>query len=296
MDNQHTFLKRRQEFEESYFNDLQDNDVLRSISVIDVSTIDLCNRACVFCPRHDPKVYPNRNLRMTGDGAEIIARKLEYIDYRGTIAISGFGENLLNPDILEIIVAFKSRLPNAFVELNTNGDPLTTELVYELLDTGLDCLNINLYDGPEQVEKFDEMLSFIPRPFYKYRVHWGDDHGIIFNNRSGMIQWVDESEEVEKLKNTPCYYPFYKMFVDWNGDVLFCANDWGRTRIVGNLLQQSVRDVWMSKEMEKVRKRLMKPSREFKPCDTCNVKGTLVGEKSFNLIKDYYANSRNRID
>ena len=27
------------------------------------------------------------------------------------------------------------------------------------------------------------------------------------------------------------------MFVDWNGDVLFCSNDWGREHIVGNLLK-----------------------------------------------------------
>lgn len=296
MDNQHTFLERRQKFEKEYFDNLNDKDILRSISVVDVNTIDLCNRTCVFCPRHDPKVYPNRNLRMTAAGGDNIATKLADINYTGTVAISGFGENLLNPEVVDIIRAFKTRLPNAFVECNTNGDPLTSELAEELINAGLDCLNVNMYDGPEQVEKFDKILSDIPKERYKYRVHWGDDHGIIFNNRSGMIKWVDDSASLEELRNKPCHYPFYKMFVDWNGDVLFCANDWGRVRIVGNLLQQTVRDVWMSKGMEKVRKRLMKPTRGFKPCDTCNVKGTLVGENSFNMFKEYYANGSHRVD
>ena len=30
------------------------------------------------------------------------------------------------------------------------------------------------------------------------------------------------------LAGRPCFYPFYKMLVDWDGRVLFCSNDWGR--------------------------------------------------------------------
>ena len=43
------------------------------------------------------------------------------------------------------------------------------------------------------------------------------------------------------------------MFVDWNGDVLFGSNDWGREHVIGNLLQQ-IYDVWFSKPMNKIRK------------------------------------------
>ena len=32
---------------------------------------------------------------------------------------------------------------------------------------------------------------------------------------------------------------YYKMFVDWNGDVLFCSNDWGREIVIGNLIEFS---------------------------------------------------------
>lgn len=296
INDQHSFIKLRQKLEQEYFTSIKQSNVINSISSVDITTTDLCNRTCVFCPRHDPKVYPNRNLRMTVAGATVIAEKLSDINYKGTIAISGFGENLLNSYIVEIVDVFKKSNPSAHVECNTNGDPLKRELAEKLFETGLDCLNINLYDGPEQVEKFDKLLKGLPEDRYKYRVHWKtSDHGIIYNNRSGVIKWMGK-DQVESVQNQKCYYPFYKMMVDWNGDVLFCANDWGRTRVIGNLLQQSVSEVWMSSHMKKIRLRLAEGDRSHKPCNTCSVNGTLVGEKSFKILMDYYENSDNRIN
>lgn len=290
-DNQFTFLERRRSFEDKYYSQLNDDGVMKSISVVDVNTTELCNRTCVFCPRHDPAVFPNRNLHMTEDGAEIVAKKLQGIGYSGTIAISGFGENLLNPHIYKIIKKFREYNPSAFIECNTNGDPLKKSKALRLIEAGLDCLNVNLYDGPEQVEKFNEMLSFLPEEKYKLRAHWKeDDFGIIYNNRSGVIKWFKRDDHKD-VQNNGCYYPFYKLFVDWNGDVLFCANDWGRTRVVGNLLQQPIEEVWMSKEMQKVRLSLAEGKRTIKPCNTCNVNGLLLGKQSFDIIMKHYDTS-----
>ena len=52
------------------------------------------------------------------------------------------------------------------------------------------------------------------------------------------LDWLNIKEEsISELQGSVCYYPFYKLFVDWNGDVLFCSNDWGKEHVVGNLLQ-----------------------------------------------------------
>lgn len=287
--NEDSFLDLRKQFEEEYHSNIQTDDPLKSIMVVDVSTTDLCNRTCVFCPRHDPKTYPNRNLHMTGEGAKIIAQKLGK-RYNGTIAFSGFGENLLNPYIIDIITEFRFWCPNAFIECNTNGDPLTETFAEDLFVAGLDCLNINLYDGPEQVDHFEVLMSGIPNSMYKYRVHYREeDYGIIFNNRSGQIQWMDS--DVEAVINKPCYYTFYKLFVDWNGDVLFCANDWGRERTIGNLLQESLEDIWLSPKFKGLRRKLKDGKRGFSPCNKCNVNGNLVGEKSYEILRKHYVDS-----
>ena len=85
-----------------------------------------------------------------------------------------------------------------------------------------------------------------------------------------------------------CHYPFYKMLVDWNGDVLFCSNDWGREIIVGNVMTTGVRDLWLSERMFEVRRSLMKGDRSFSPCNTCDVHGTLSGGPSFERLTAHY--------
>jgi radical SAM protein with 4Fe4S-binding SPASM domain len=225
-------------------------------------------------------------------GALYIAEHLAEINYSGKISFSGYSENLLNPQFIDIVRAFRICLPNATLECNTNGDKVDKKMFDNLMDVGLDLLYINLYDSADQYDHFEKELEDIRdsnKNRYKYRAHWSQaDHGLILNNRGGNITWIGEDEDsVEALKGTPCYYPFYKMFVDWNGDVLFCSNDWGKEIVVGNLIQQSVKEVWLSKEMMKIRRRLVAGNRSQSPCDKCNVKGTHFGQKSFEILQAY---------
>ena len=290
---QYDFLEHRREQEKKHWRLIgESDDPLTSILTIEVNTTELCNRTCVFCPRHDPAVFPNRNLHLTPKGAQTIADELAAHSYRGKISFSGFGENLLNPDFPEIINIFRFELPQATLECNTNGDKLDKPYVQKLFRAGLDLLYINLYDGPEQMEHFDSIMeeARIHKDRYRYRMHWGDfeKHGLILNNRSGVIDWVGvEETDIKKLQGKPCHYPFYKMFVDWNGDVLFCSNDWGREHVVGNLLQQSLYDVWFSKPMNKIRRRLAKGDRSHSPCNKCSVDGSLFGKPSFDKVNKH---------
>ena len=294
---QHDFLEHRREQEKLHWSKKTDLlNELDSILTVEVNTTELCNRTCVFCPRHDPKIFPNRNLHMTPKGACTIATELGRNNYTGKISFSGFGENLLNPQFQTIVREFRTHLPHATLECNTNGDKLTRDYAKQLYENGLDLLYINLYDGVEQITHFDEIMTGWKEK-YKYRMHWGDfeTHGLILNNRSGVIDWVGiEETDIKSLQGKPCHYPFYKMFVDWNGDVLFCSNDWGREHVVGNLLQSTLHEVWFSKPMTKIRKKLMKGDRSHSPCNKCSVDGSLFGKPSFDLIKEYYESSNNR--
>ena len=297
---QYDFLDHRRQQERKHWDKkVGDLNELDSILTVEINTTELCNRTCVFCPRHDPRVFPNRQLHLTVKGASTIAEELADNQYQGKISFSGFGENLLNPNFIDIVKEFRFSLPQATLECNTNGDKLDVIYVTKLFRAGLDLLYINLYDGVEQIEHFDQIMqtAMIPQKKYKYRMHWGDfeKHGLILNNRSGVIDWVGiEESDVESLQGKPCHYPFYKMFVDWNGDVLFCSNDWGREHVVGNLLQQTLHEVWFSKPMNKIRQPLMRGDRSKSPCNKCSVDGSLFGKPSFDLIKDYYESPNNR--
>ena len=64
-------------------------------SFVELNVNELCNRTCIFCPRHDTKLYPNRNLHMEIDLAKELAIQLEEINFSGIVNISGTGEATL---------------------------------------------------------------------------------------------------------------------------------------------------------------------------------------------------------
>ncbi len=292
-----TFLQHRLEQESKISEIMDSTDPLTAILTIELNTTELCNRTCVFCPRHDPTVYPNRNLHMSVEDAETISKNIGSW-FRGKISLSGFGENFLNKKFHDIIKVIRKNLPNSTVECNTNGDFLTEEYAKKLFINGLDLLYINLYDGLEQIEKFTNIMNNaeIDESKYSFRAHYSqEDYGLKINNRGGNITWLgfDESD-IESLKGKPCYYPFYKMFVDWNGDVFFCCNDWGKEINIGNMVKSPLEDVWMGDIIKEYREKLKVGDRNHSPCKSCSVNGQLFGKKSFDLINEYYENSNNK--
>ena len=93
------------------------------------------------------------------------------------------------------------------------------------------------------------------------------------------------ADKIENITNV-CYLPFYKMFIDWNGDALVCDNDWGRKGVLGNIHVTSIKDIWFGDEIMSYRKKLLKGLRaEKSPCNTCNIKGTVHGKESFDTWK-----------
>ena len=286
------FLKRRQKQEADHFDRNQEIEIFSSLVVIEINLTELCNRKCVFCPRVDPKIYPNRNLHTDIKLSEKIAKDLLERNYNGRISFSGFGEPLLCKDFDKHLEIFREKLPNVILETNTNGDKLNPERIIKLFDVGLTNLYINMYDGPEQIEFFEKMIleTGLDKNKFYLRPHWVGYHkdwGLFLNNRSGLVT-SEENEYLKPLevsKSRRCFYPFYKMFIDYNGDVLFCSNDWGRKIIVGNINETSIYEIWTSKKLNKIRQKLSKKDRNFAPCNTCSINGELHGEKSFQIFE-----------
>ena len=203
-ENKDSFLLHRKNQEKLHFESVDRTDLLSSLLTVEINTTELCNRTCVFCPRHDKSVYPNRNLNMSLAVAESIANNLKIDNYKGKISYSGFSENLLNKNFAKIIKILKEKLPETTAECNTNGDRLTPASAKELFDSGLDLLYINLYDGIDQIEKFDIIMKDIDKSKYKYRAHYSQaDYGLNINNRGGSITWLGLDEDSVERSTLP---------------------------------------------------------------------------------------------
>jgi radical SAM protein with 4Fe4S-binding SPASM domain len=290
------FLRHRKSQEEAHrAANLGVSDPMASLISVELNITELCNRTCVFCPRTDPAVYPNRKLNMRLDVVERVADDLAGFGFQGRISFSGFGEPFLNRQLETFVRACRSRLPQNTIEINTNGDFLKVEGIRALFRAGLTFLYVNLYDSADQEPALVALLESagVAKSQYRLRPHWAgatEDFGLNLNNRSGLVNIdnVRSHRTPEDLRGKPCYYPFYKMLVDWDGRVLFCSNDWGRKIVVGDVVQQSIRDIWLSEAMRTVRERLAAGNRQFSPCDGCNVVGTLHGRDSFDRLRAHH--------
>jgi len=262
-------------------------------SEVEISESGTCNRVCSFCPRSDPK-YPDIKVFIDSDLHNKLVSQLSKLNYKGTIRYSGFVEPLLDKNIFNLLKNTRDFLPKSNIEMVTNGDVLNNKRLLKLYEAGLDKLLISVYDGPEDVKKFQDLMdrNRIPEENYFIRHRYLSpelDYGITMSNRAGSMKNAEHSIEPLKEKlNKPCFYPSYTFFLDYNGDVLMCPHDWSKKNILGNLKNQDFLDIWLSIIAIMTRKGLIKSDRGFSPCDVCDVTGDLIGKKHANQWKNYF--------
>ena len=251
-------------------------------SVVEISESGTCNRKCVFCPRSDPDFKDIKEFIDPGLVKKLVSELAEF-SYSGIFLFSGFVEPLLDKQIYSHIKMIHEHLPYARIEMVTNGDVLNADRLKLLFESGLSTILISVYDSLDDADRFETMCldcglnkeQFVIRHRY---LSESESFGITINNRAGMMAGASYSiPEQSKALQVPCYYPHYTFFMDYLGDVLLCPHDWGKKNVVGNMKKESFRNIWLGEAFLKARKLLAAGNREFKPCNVCDVKGTLMG-------------------
>jgi radical SAM protein with 4Fe4S-binding SPASM domain len=255
---------------------------------IELSLIDVCNRTCSFCPKSDPSIAPDTYQKMSRVLIDKLVSELKLIGYDGSIVLCGYGEPLLHKDIFYIT---NQLAQVSSVEIVTNGDVLTSDLLNKLYKSNVSKVLISMYDGPEQITSFNEIIrsSGVPKSFAVLRDRWYDDEkdfGVKLTNRTGTISI---GNQVSNDTYTTCYYPSYQLLIDWNGDVFICPQDWQRRNTMGNMMQENIFNIWVGKIFTKYRKNLLNGKRKLNPCNSCNANGTLLGINHANIWREIYA-------
>ena len=277
-------ITRRGEITDKSINFFKDTNIAMP-SIFEISNSGMCNRKCSFCPRSDPN-YNHVNEFISEKLHDKIYNELSINKFSGSIIFSGFVEPLLDKRIYKQIKDIRNKLPQANIELITNGDPLNLKRLEKLFQSGLNRILISAYDGKEDADKLENLCKSANLSSEQYIVrhrYYSEekDFGITLSNRSGLMENAEFKIKslTEPLKN-PCYIPSYTFFLDYQGDVLMCPHDWGKKVILGNLNNENLIDIWFSKKSMQIRKMLNKANRNFTPCNVCDVEGTFMGEKN----------------
>ena len=264
-----------------------ENPQLPGLRTIEINITELCNRTCSFCPRSDPAVYANQKLFMSKETASNLGKQLAEAKFDGEIHVTGFGEPMTHPRIVELIKAITFHWSDC-IEVTTNGDRLETDarLINDLYAAGVSRLTIDSYDGAEQYQRYVHMMRHWPEDRWRIRNHYDDpdkdsDELIAeynFNNRAG------NSAKGEVYENQ-CYLPFYKTMIDWNGNIVLCCNDWQRAAgTFGNIDMMTLSELWTADPLTNIRQQLAEGQRLGPACGKCNIQGTKFGQASFDLL------------
>ncbi len=260
-------------------------------SIVEFNLTGSCNRSCLFCPVSNPEVYTKTKERMDISLFEKIMDDLQAINYSGKILFSAFSEPLLHKELETLIKIGKKKLPDCRIEIVSNGDYATKERLQSIFEAGLDTISISMYDGSHQIKHFNTICHELglddTQIILRRRYFENGNYGITISNRSGLINSNEFRDKHEKQITTlplkeACYYPFYMIVIDYNGEVLLCPHDWTKKLSFGNLKTQNIWDIWKTKTLNTIRTKLSHKERVFFPCSQCDVLGTVIGKENFN--------------
>lgn len=250
-----------------------------NIDSVELNVTELCNRKCWFCPRSDPKVYRNQDKHMTIETFQHVSDALLKSNYKGRIHISGFSEPIYCKYLFE---GLEILTKNFNVNMITNGDRLTVDILKKLDTFNLNRIKIDLYDGEHQLEKINKLLKDSNYSNYVFinKVYEKENDKLGFYNRAGTSKF---ESNVGKNLDRSCFVPFHKVMIDWTGNYLLCMSDWHRESDIsksGYNVKNLTLEEYLNSNLFNQFRKVMKESkrRNLLPCNGCDIDGQAAGK------------------
>jgi radical SAM protein with 4Fe4S-binding SPASM domain len=218
-----------------------------------------CNRRCAFCPQ----AFQQRPFQeMPWEVFERIIHNVVELEFSGRLGFAMTNEPLLDSRLVEMVAYARKASPRFFLDVTTNGNPLTLELADALFAAGLDNLNINDYRSDRETERYKlsqniEAVSqaYATNPKLEYNYRRTDE---ILSTRGGHVDKQTENRRLHAF----CNYPFRKLAIAPSGDVVLCCMDYLYEVRFGNVTETSLEEIWHSQALNEYRVMLLNRKRE----------------------------------
>jgi MoaA/NifB/PqqE/SkfB family radical SAM enzyme len=271
---------------------------LRGPFNITIETTNACNAKCVMCPHSMMK----RKIGVMNDKTfDLILEKLrkENIPVNAVI-MNGFGEPFMDSKFMERVRRVKKE--GYKVKFHTNGSLIDDTRAKELIDVGVDEINIS-FNGTNQKNYFQVMQLNFERTvknvvfLIKERNRRGLKRPIVRissvllreNERevgrhigrwqklansvtvtkahswTGKIKVDSDLKTLSSAKTWPCRALWHDFYIAYNGDFLVCCQDYEGKVVIGNIQKDKIHRFITSSLMNKWRKVHLKGKRELLP-------------------------------
>ncbi len=279
------------------------------ISIL-IEPANACNFRCYYCDltlreNKGEKTFTNSILSYELF-EKIIFDMKQFPQTVKAINFSRSGEPLVNKELPKMIKLAKQKEVCETIKIISNGSLLTNSMSTSLIDSGVDVLRISLQGITEEeylkncgykvnMKSFVENIKF----FYKNRnsskifikildeIIEGREEE--FYNMFGDIcdeiaiehiikqedRFNENKENInmfnEKIENRSiCSSPFYTINICADGKLLPCCSISDKDYF-GNVKNISLKDMWNSNEMNKIRLDLLRDKKKHPLCQGCNI-------------------------
>lgn len=269
-------------------NDLKSEIPLEAPYSIFIDPSSFCNFSCKFCMNHKISKKYKMDFNVY---KKIIDDLQEFKKPIKVIRLYGFGEPLINNDFPEMVKYAKNSSKVLSVDTTTNGSLLNNKLSKKIIESGIDRINISIEGiSDEQYVKFTgktiNFKNLVKNIKYLYDIS-GDT--IIFAKIAGDYLTKEEKQKFYEIftpitdgcdveHNMNCWYDmefegnnevgiygqprenvevcpyiFYSFMIQPDGYASLCFLDWDKRMIIGDLTNQSVKEIWNSDILKKYR-------------------------------------------
>jgi len=271
-----------------------------------IENTNACNSNCIMCAHSKMKrKIGSMNMNLF---KKIIDEYGKY--EKGYVSIQGFGEPLIDPLFdKRVKYAKKSGIKKVITNTNASllNEKKAKKILNSGLDEifiNLDGFHKETYENIRRNLKFDVVTNNIIR-FLELRDELGLKKPIVnldfilleknkfevnqFVNKwknkvdniciSSVYDWIDQTQNISvdnfhticnTIKRPPCRLLWTELVVSWNGEVPLCCRDYDNNIVLGNLRNQTIKDVWTGEKIEKIRQSHLNGNFEIPLCKDCN--------------------------
>ncbi len=275
--------------------------------IVIIAVTNVCNMACIHCAH--PIIKKDAGYRGTfmkpGIHSKIIEETKPYRDNLWVFRYAADGESVLHPNFYDFVEEAKGAGIGP-VDLTTNGMSLTEAGMRRMLEAGIDVIDVSLdahsketYEQIRLKGNFDVVTANLKRLLQlrdelgaptkimtsiitqkeameevdAFERYWGQyvDEVIVrgLNSDLGIVN-VSETYFNDELVRWPCHQFWKRITINHDGDVRFCVEDWRNTGIVGNIMEDTIQQMWQSPLYEELRARHLAGAwNDVKMCAKC---------------------------
>jgi radical SAM protein with 4Fe4S-binding SPASM domain len=231
-----------------------------------------------------------------------LIEQLVQMGFTGRVAFHVANDPLVFADLEHFVAHARTKLPQCWIQIMTNGIGLTPKRGAALIDSGMDELYINFYRTSRKQTLYPNAAKFIADVLQK---RFPNKKGAVYTSSDGKsrLKFTLSHRLVKEVlwsrggtsPNTQtddarvrgfCLYPWTQLNISTDGLVSKCCADISFTDSMGDLREQTLGDVWHGKAFSHVRKRLMLGDRRaLQGCRECDYFGIPTGSISNPIIK-----------